>query len=370
MRKTIEILSFIIISVIMGIAITIPLFFFSTAEDVNISFLNIGEINLYKVFFVTLVIAVVIYLMIRKAKEQFRKDDETRKFVLERYPPVISHVFVLFSQIIPSMILFKGLIVVLIVAFGIPRMLGFWINHNVVGISEVTWIDNILNIIITQLIIAPISLIMFSGDYFNRERMNSIGENSKNDDELAKNDDDPEGSTRECCTGQTCPDENRVSERSHSKTIFVKRFASGLLDLLFMMAVVGLIVGISYVVLSSTVYSPRKFSTLISQRPINMPFHHLLVVIGVLSYCIVCIIQWRLSVSFGGTFGKVLMKLKVIDSDRKTVDTKFFLREIILKTFSGFAYLGIISYFVSKNGKMMHDYLIGSDVVPSSADTV
>ena len=368
MRKFLEILIFILISVTLGILISVPLFFFSTSKDIQIGFLNIGEINLYKLFVIVVFFIILIYIIISIAVDKFRQDEETRHFILRKYPPVISHILVFISQIIPSLIRFRFLLVIILIAFGIPRLLSLWLTNNVIGIEEVTWIDVILNIIITQLIIAPILIILLLNNYFDRERISSIDDYSSKDHKLQEETLSEEGemASYPITDKKAEPiwrDEIESKIEPNSIKMFLKRILAGAIDFLFMCLVIALFVLVIYFILSMTLYSPNS-RVVAGVNSYDIALSDYLVVGGIVAYLIFIFIQWGIFKKFNATLGKAVMKMKVVDVDRKSITmSKYLLRETILKSLGGILYYSWIFFFIKNDGNMLHDYLVGTKVI-------
>ncbi len=367
MRKFLEIFVFILISITLGVLISVPLFFFSTSEDINIEVFNLGDINLYKIFVISIFIIIIIYLIIRKAVDKFRQDKETRKFILKKYPPVLSHFLVFISQIIPSLIRFRPLIILILIAFGIPRLLSFWINNNIIGTADVTWIDIILNILIIQLIIAPIATILLLNNYFDRERINSVDDYSTKNQESPKDyltEEENHGSIQEKAEF-TNNEQIKSTTDPKSNKMFFLRLVAGLIDFVAEIVIIAIIIIVSYLILDETLYARNALSGM-GMNTSNITMTDFFIIVGIVAYILVQLIKLRLFKTklIKYSIGKSIMKLKVVDVDqKKMIMSKFFLRETLLKSLSGILIFSWYFFFIKKDGMMLHDYLVGTKVI-------
>jgi uncharacterized RDD family membrane protein YckC len=237
-----------------------------------------------------------------------------------------------------------------------------------IGIEEVTWIDVILNIIITQLIIAPILIILLLNNYFDRERISSIDDYSSKGQKSQEETLSEEGEIAsypitEKRTEPVWKDEIESKLEPNSIKMFLKRILAGAVDFLFMCLVIALFVLVIYFILSMTLYSPdNKVVAGVSTYDIALSDY--LVVGGIVAYLIFIFIQWGIFKKFNATLGKAVMRMKVVDVDRKSITmSKYFLRETILKSLGGILYYSWIFFFIKNDGNMLHDYLVGTKVI-------
>lgn len=337
MGKFIEISIFIIISVVLGFLISIPLFVLSMQDPLMIE--GIGEIDIYKTLVIFMIISLVVFLIVKNVLFMYRKDEETRKYIFRKYPPVISHIMIFLTQIIPSLFpsWLKFITILAFVLFIIPRIIGIWFDVAVLTIDRGALVNVIFNIILTQLIFAPVICIMMLRKYLDRQRINESDKKTDLDNDITNN-------------------ENK--KRSSFNIInLLKRFSAGIIDLILYISAVTLFVFVAGY-LSDMFFTLKTLSV---RGVINL----ISIISGFAGFMIISLVQLSLITNKGYTIGKLIFGLRINDvSSGHITAQQAFSREIMLKLFGGMMYLGFIGLFFGKDRKkMIHDKLIGSNVV-------
>lgn len=346
MGKMLEIVIFVLISIFLGFIISVPLFFLSTQDPQNIDILGIKieGLNIYKTLIIFLVIVTLIYFIIRNIILKFRQNENTRKYILKNYPKGVSHFYIFISQILPSLFpsWLKFLLIVALIFFGIPRLIGFWFTNTLFDIQKGSLINIILSIILTQLILAPISILLLLYKYFDRKRMNDIDEKPiVNTNEINKTNK----------IDNTLKNDEHILEKPKTMSIFLKRCLASLID-----TFISVIVIIIFVFLFQNIFR-GSFEE-------ESVFQFLTILVGLIAYFIINSIQLNILITNGFTIGKYFLKLRVVDSHMNNITSQQAVyREIVLKLFAGMMYFSFIIFFFNKKGYMLHDVLLGTKVI-------
>lgn|GEM_PF-2620805 len=89
----------------------------------------------------------------------------------------------------------------------------------------------------------------------------------------------------------------------------------------------------------------------------------LLTYFGSLGFCLYLIIAVLPSIVFGRSLGKALSGVKIYDEEQRPLGfVKTLVREVLFRPLSVLSVVGVLACCFSKKRKMLHDYLIGSNV--------
>ncbi len=326
MRKFAEVILFTVISTLLGFAISVPIFIFSVQEPVKINLWGIGELNIYKAAVIFVIIAMLIYFIIKNIIYKFKDDEETRKYILRKYPKGVSHLLIFFSQILPSFFPFWLRVIVVsgFIIYGIPNIIGFWFNNTILNSNKGTIANIVAGVVIIQLLFAPIIIILSLHSYFDRKR---ITEKDK-----------------------TIEEEN-IQYNNYPISILIRRFIAGIIDFsLYVIIVIAFVSLFTY------------FSTLMPLK-IDVDFMNYFAIPSIV-FILINIIQLILLVRGGYTIGKLITRLRVKDNALNNLKSgQAIFREIILKSFAGFIYFSFIFIFFNKERLTLHDELLGTKVI-------
>ncbi len=365
MRKFLEIFLFIIISLFLGVAISVPLFLFST-QGVRLNLGILGEINIYKATVILLILIAVIFSIVRNITYKFRENKETRHYILRKYPLGISHIFIFFSQILPSIFpsWLRFFLILGLFLFGLPRLMGFWFTNTPID-PQIGSIPNLIaNIILTQLIFAPISIIFVLNKYFDRKRMNEIdyvyqsSEDSNKPpimykaNENTNNSNVPNNSKEQ--TEEAKPKFNTIQ-------MLILRFIAYLIDLFLLVGIIVIfVIGLNIVLSLLT-------SGSLTQENLDKSVMFISVSFGIAHFIVMSIVQMLLLSRKGFTLGKLITGLRVKESSMNNITTqRAFYRELVFKLLSGLVYFSFIMYFFNREGKMLHDELMDTYIIKAN----
>lgn len=364
MRKFLEIFLFIIISIFLGVAISVPLFLFSS-QKVSLTLGFLGEVNIYKATVIILILIAIIFSIVRNIAYKYRENKETRHYIMRKYPVGISHIFIFFSQILPSVFpsWIRFFLILGLFLFGLPRLISFWFTNTLINPQMGSLPNIIANIILSQLILAPVSIILVLNKYFDKKRMNEIDYVYQNKEE----DKSPimykanESVDSDIKPSEDINTQNNKDTSSKPKTntikLFIFRFIAYLFDMIFLVGIIVIAVILFTNILPSII-------SINNQETLDKTILFASVSFGIAHFIIMSIIQMLLLSRQGFTLGKLITGLRVKESSMNNITTqRAFYRELVFKLLSGIVYFSFIMYFFDSKGKMLHDELMDTCVI-------